>query len=174
MLFGLGITVTEAARQLGIKDPDGYGIILATTDVEYVDAAEAFQALCGEQCNLEREDFEAAIDRQMKNGRLAMGFLFIGMARIDTGTKKPVPGTEAYGVVCLPGQFSWVKTQDALPGEQQPVVVITASGVMSFGRMIEGRFCEYHADVDRFVDSEMEWGGLRGIQHWMPIDRPLT
>jgi len=49
MLFGLGITVTEAARQLGIKDPDGYGIILATTDVEYVDAAEAFQAECGEQ-----------------------------------------------------------------------------------------------------------------------------
>ena len=173
MLFGLGITVTEAARHLGIKDPDGYGIILATTDVEYVDAAEAFQAECGDQCHLEREDFEAAIDRQMKNGRLAMGFLFIGMARIDTGTKKPVPGTEAYGVVCLPVQFSWVKTQDALPGEQQPVVVISASGVMSFGRMIEGRFCEYHPDVDRFVDSEMEWGGTRGIQQWMPIDRPL-
>ena len=102
-----------------------------------------------------------------------MGFLFIGMARIDTGTKKPVPGTEAYGVVCLPGQFSWVKTQDALPGEQQPVVVISTSGTMSFGRMIEGRFCEYHPDVGRFVESEMEWGGARGIQQWMPIDRPL-
>ena len=102
-----------------------------------------------------------------------MGFLFIGMARIDTGTKKPVPGTEAYGVVCLPGQFSWVKTQDALPGEQQPVVVISTSGTMSFGRMIEGRFCEYQPDVDRFVESEMEWGGARGIQQWMPIDRPL-
>jgi hypothetical protein len=70
---------------------------------------------------------------------------------IDTGTKN-LFGTESYGVVCA-WSIQLVKAQ-ACSGA-------TASGRDAVGAFVRaddrGRFAK-SPDVDRFVDSEMEWG----------------
>jgi len=56
----------------------------------------------------------------------------------------------------------WVVFDPAhLPPEQQKMVVQfkvgELKGAMAFGMNIDGVFCEYHPDIDRYVEQEGLW-----------------
>lgn len=69
-------------------------------------------------------------------------------------------------------QCQWIDANEVLPPENAPLVVVFASGVMGFGRNLDGQFCEYHPNLDRFIGGEVKWGGS-GVRRWMLVDRPV-
>lgn len=67
--------------------------------------------------------------------------------------------------------MSWVDLGRALPPEQKNVVVELLSGGSLMGRNIGGRFAQYDAGQDRFVEwMEGSENGFAGIKRWAEID----
>ena len=60
---------------------------------------------------------------------------------------------------------------ERLPADGQKLVGILKSGVLCFGVVIGGVFCEYHPDRDRFVEA-YPFGGT-GIVKWLPVCKPM-
>lgn len=79
---------------------------------------------------------------------------------------------DVFGVRALNSECRWSDANLETPPENQPVVVVYASGVMSFGRNLCGDFCEYNPETDRLVESGVAWGG-NGIRRWMLIEYPV-
>lgn len=81
---------------------------------------------------------------------------------------------DSFGARALNSECRWSDASLEIPPENQPLVVVYASGVMSFGRNLDGMFCEYLPDIDRFAEPESGagWGG-NGVRRWMMIERPL-
>ena len=64
----------------------------------------------------------------------------------------------------------FVSIKDKLPPENKNILVILESTIPILGRNLDGRFCQYNPEIDRFVEWMPEpEDGFRGIALWAEI-----
>lgn len=75
--------------------------------------------------------------------------------------------------LALPDVPEWISVEDRLPDEQQNCWCIFRSRVKIHCRYLQGSFCWYNFEDDRYIEIESALG-YNGITHWQPLPAAPT